>query len=116
VERVYIRRLNSVGAKYVVKLNLSKALDEKIMRKLAEVKSLYPKASKHGIVLGSIEKGLKYLTKNTLVPHLRERGKPYVEIHVAISDVSEIDDLAKRFQASTAEIVYNALIRGIEHG
>jgi hypothetical protein len=105
-----------VGVQYTGKLNLSKSLDDKIMKKLAEVKSLYPKASKHGIVLGSVEKGLKYLTKNTLVPHLREKGKPYVEIVVAISDISEIDELAKKFQASTAEIVYNALIRGIEHG
>lgn len=105
-----------MGVQYLGKLNLSKALDEKVMRKLAEAKSLYPKASKHGIVLNAIEKGLKYLSQKTLVPHLRERGKPYVEMIVGISDISEIDELAKKFQVSTAEICYNALIRGIEHG
>lgn len=106
-----------MGVQYLVQLNLPKELDEKIMRKLAEAKSLYPKVSKNGIMLGAIEKGLKYLSKKTLVPHRKEEGKSYVsKINVAFSDISNIEELSEKFDASKSEICYNALIRGIEHG
>jgi len=116
VERVYIRRLNSVGVQYLVQLKLPKALDDKVMRKLAEAKSLYPKVSKNGIILGVIERGLKYLSKKTLVPHSKEKGKPYVPFTVAFSDISNIEELVEKLDSNKTEICYNALIRGIEHG
>jgi len=86
------------------------------MRKLAEAKSLYPKVSKNGIILGVIERGLKYLSKKTLVPHSKEKGKPYVLFTVAFSDISNIEELVEKLDSNKTEICYNALIRGIEHG
>ncbi len=41
-----------MGVQYLVQLKLPKELDDKVMRKLAEAKSLYPKVSKNGIILG----------------------------------------------------------------
>ncbi len=56
-----------MGVQYLVQLKLPKELDDKVMRKLAETKSLYSKVSKNGIILDAIERGLKYLSKKTLV-------------------------------------------------
>lgn len=101
---------------YLVQLNISKELDGKIMRKLLDAKSIYPKVSKNGIILGAIEKGLKYLSKKTLVPHRKEAGKSYIDkINVAFSDISNIEELVKKLDSNKSEICYNALIRGIEH-
>lgn len=105
-----------MGVQYLVQLKLPKELDDKVMRKLAEAKSLYPKVSKNGIILGVIERGLKYLSKKTLVPHSKEKGKPYVAITVAFSDISNIEELVEKLGSNKTEICYNALIRGIEHG
>ena len=105
-----------MGVQYLVQLKLPKELDDKVMRKLAEAKSLYPKVSKNGIILGVIERGLNYLSKKTLVPHSKEKDKPYVAITVAFSDISNIEESVKKFDSNKAEICYNALIRGIEHG
>ncbi len=73
-----------MGVQYLVQLKLPKELDDKVMRKLAEAKSLYPKVSKNGIILGVIERGLKYLSKKTLVPHSKEKAWEQVEKIISI--------------------------------
>ncbi len=87
-----------MGVQYLVQLKLPNELDDKVMRKLAETKSLYSKVSKNGIILDAIERGLKYLSKKTLVPHSKEKDKPYVVITVAFSDISNMQKFLQRFK------------------
>ena len=101
---------------YSTTLNIPKPLDNKIMAKLKNAQTLYPKATKHGIASDAILKGLPLLTQQALVPHVKEKGQEYISLSFITPDATGVGDLARKFNTSVRVILYNALIRGIEHG
>ncbi len=101
---------------YKINLNILKALDDKIMSKLKNAQSLYPQATRSGIALGAIKKGLPLLTKKALVLHRREKGNEYANLSLHVPESLGVNDFATKLDTNITTVLYNALIRGIEHG